>query len=52
MLDEIDAEVVSNWISFIDRENYVFIGNFLHEPNWDAVLTLKKEIWPDRKSVV
>ena len=24
----------------------MFIGNFWHEPNWDAVLYLKKEIWP------
>jgi glycosyltransferase involved in cell wall biosynthesis len=24
----------------------VAIGNFRHEPNWDAVLTLKQHIWP------
>lgn len=29
-----------------ERKDFVFIGNFLHEPNWDAVLYLKKEIWP------
>ncbi len=28
------------------KSNFSFIGNFLHEPNWDAVLFLKKEIWP------
>lgn len=30
----------------------MFIGNFLHEPNWQAVLHLKKAIWPKiRKSL-
>lgn len=31
---------------FNDRDGFMFIGNFWHEPNWDAVLYLKKEIWP------
>ncbi len=31
--------------TFNDRKNYVSIGNFLHEPNWQTVLQLKK-IWP------
>ena len=29
-----------------DRKDVVFVGNFLHEPNWQAVQTLKNEIWP------
>ncbi len=28
------------------RQNFIAIGNFRHEPNWDAVLWLKQEIWP------
>jgi glycosyltransferase involved in cell wall biosynthesis len=32
--------------SFEDRKDFVFIGNFLHEPNWDAVKQLKETIWP------
>lgn len=32
--------------SFEDRNDFIFIGNFLHEPNWDAVKYLSKEIWP------
>jgi glycosyltransferase involved in cell wall biosynthesis len=32
--------------SFYDTSNFSFVGNFLHDPNWDAVLYLKKEIWP------
>lgn len=33
-------------LPFEERRDVVFIGNFLHEPNWDAVLQLKK-IWKD-----
>ncbi len=29
-----------------DRKDFMFIGNFIHAPNWDAVLQLKIEIWP------
>lgn len=29
-----------------DRQDFMFIGNFYHEPNWHAVNVLKKEIWP------
>ena len=32
--------------SFEDRKNFVFIGNFLHEPNWNVVQYLKETIWP------
>ena len=33
-------------LSFEDRKDFVFIGNFLHEPNWNAVQYLKENIWP------
>lgn len=29
-----------------DRKDFVFIGNFNHEPNWRTVEILKKDIWP------
>lgn len=32
--------------SFNERQHFVTIGNFRHEPNWDAVLWLKQGIWP------
>ena len=32
--------------SFEQRQDFVFIGNFLHEPNWNAVQYLKETIWP------
>lgn len=31
---------------FEERKNFVFIGNFLHEPNWNTVQYLKDTIWP------
>lgn len=34
-------EAKPNFISFEERKDFVFIGNFLHEPNYDAVLQLK-----------
>jgi len=35
--------------SFEERKDFVFIGNFLHEPNWNAVQYLKEAIWPQIK---
>lgn len=32
--------------SFVERSDFVFIGNFLHEPNWDCVKYLSETIWP------
>lgn len=38
--------------SFDERNDFIFIGNFLHEPNWDALRYLSEEIWPlIRKSI-
>lgn len=31
---------------FKDRMHFISIGNFLHPPNWDAVVHLKTAIWP------
>lgn len=33
-------------LSFDDRKDFVFVGNFLHEPNWNSVQYLKETIWP------
>lgn len=32
--------------SFDEREHFIFIGNFIHEPNWRTVEILKYSIWP------
>ncbi|PKB17291.1 glycosyltransferase [Flavobacterium sp. 5] len=46
LLDTISNETFENLPSFNERNNFVFIGNFLHEPNWNAVQYLKETIWP------
>ena len=35
--------------SFSKRKNFISIGNFLHEPNWQTVLQLKK-LWKNIKN--
>ena len=37
---------------FQTKKDFVFIGNFYHEPNWDSVLVLKHEIWPKLKQLL
>jgi glycosyltransferase involved in cell wall biosynthesis len=46
LLEAIDKKVTASWPDHEKRNDFIFIGNFLHEPNWDAVLYLKKVIWP------
>lgn len=40
-----------NQSSFAGRKHFVSIGNFLHEPNWQTVLQLKK-IWKSIKKAL
>ncbi|TJZ62231.1 glycosyltransferase family 4 protein [Sphingobacterium olei] len=44
--DEIVADRIDRWLNFEEREHFVFIGNFIHEPNWRTVEILKNIIWP------
>ena len=37
---------------FHGKKDFIFIGNFYHEPNWDSVLVLKNEIWPKLKELL
>lgn len=37
---------------FQTKIDFVFIGNFYHEPNWDSVLVLKNDIWPKLKDLL
>ena len=34
-------------LPFEERKDFVFIGNFLHEPNCNCVQVLKTEFWPE-----
>ncbi len=41
----VDSVNRDKWNAFSDREHFIFIGNFIHAPNWDAVLYLKNVMW-------
>ncbi|AIM35498.1 glycosyltransferase [Sphingobacterium sp. ML3W] len=44
--EEIDHACIDSWKTYEERADFMFIGNFIHEPNWNTVQYLKKEIWP------
>lgn len=44
--EALEEQDLQNWKSFEQREGFVFIGNFLHEPNWNTLQILKTKIWP------
>lgn len=46
LVDEMSEEDLQKSPSFGDRQHFIFIGNFLHEPNWNTVQYLKEMIWP------
>lgn len=44
--DAIDESSFKNYPTFEERNHFFSIGNFYHQPNWDAVLQLKNSFWP------
>lgn len=44
--DPISDSDRTEWPLFDQRSGFMMIGNYLHEPNRDAVKWLKNEIWP------
>jgi len=46
LLEPISESTFEKLPPFEERKDFVFIGNFLHEPNWNAVQYLKETIWP------
>ncbi|WP_421942792.1 glycosyltransferase family 4 protein [Pedobacter sp.] len=44
--NKITSATMQNWIPFEERTDFIFIGNFLHEPNWSTVQILKTKVWP------
>ena len=46
ILDELTIGSIKSLPKFEEREHFTTIGNFLHEPNLDAVIYLKNDIWP------
>lgn len=45
-LDVNSNTTVKNLPLFNQRQNFITIGNFLHEPNYNGILYLKETIWP------
>lgn len=45
MFEELSEDHLSDIPEFEERQHFISIGNFLHEPNWDAVRFLKEDIW-------
>lgn len=50
--EPITEEIISGWRTFEEREGFMFIGNYLHEPNWHTLQVLKSEIWPRLRPLV
>ena len=46
LLEPISKDTEIKLPKFEERQHFITIGNFLHPPNYDAVLYLKQIIWP------
>ncbi len=46
LFDTITPEIRNEWLDHEERNHFMTIGNFRHEPNWNSVLYLKQTIWP------
>ncbi len=44
-----DQEIIKfyNTVPYKERAHFVMIGNSMHKPNYDAILFMKNEIWPE-----
>ncbi len=41
-----EQDKVTSPLPFTERQHFITVGNFRHQPNWDAVLWLRQQIWP------
>ena len=51
MVEALNEKAFDSFPKFEERNHFVSIGNFLHEPNWQTVLQLKK-LWKSIKKVL
>lgn len=42
----LNEQCLSDWPNYEERSGFIMIGNYLHEPNRDAIQWLKDKIWP------
>lgn len=45
LLEPISEKEITQLPDFKSRKHFIMIGNFLHAPNYDAILFLKQTIW-------
>lgn len=48
----LEDDILAHLPVFEERQHLVFIGNFMHEPNFRTVEILKREIWPRLSKVL
>lgn len=46
LLNKINPDTLRSYPTFQNRNHFISIGNFKHEPNWNSVQYLKTAIWP------
>lgn len=46
LYDSITEKEQKSWLPYDERAHFIFIGNGKHRPNTDAILWLKRTIWP------
>jgi glycosyltransferase involved in cell wall biosynthesis len=44
--DTLTPEKIAAWRPYAQREGLMFIGNYLHEPNWHTLQVIKTQVWP------
>lgn len=42
----VSSKEMENMPAFANRSHFMFIGNYMHEPNYQTFLRLKNEVWP------
>lgn len=52
LVPPITSKTQASWLDYDARRDFVFIGNYRHAPNWDAVQVLAKTIWPQIRSQI
>lgn len=45
-VDKVSDSTFNGFPSFEERSDFMCVGNFRHEPNWNMVQYLKQTIWP------
>ena len=50
MVEKLTETAKNRWKTYENRQDFMTIGNFRHEPNWQSVRYLKEIIWTKIKS--